>query len=238
MPMPSLATFGRYALYGLGAGALILLGRKIVSSILDTSQPAPTCSREFTAFNHGHARDMKDVSFIVMHATDPLPSDPEPTARSTASWFSQHIPTASHGPFSAHLVVGPDGCYQTVDYDVVAYGAGEPANARGLHIEQAGHSYWTRDQWLAHDLTLREAGGAVAGLSREFGIPLRFLYAKDLRALQAAGFPKEMGGITTHAEVSKAFHATTHADPGSNYPLDVLMGYAGGSMPSGGEPVA
>jgi hypothetical protein len=220
----------KWALSGVGVVGVFAFVRRVFAS----GRPsAPSCSTEFTAFNHGPPRDMRKVGLIVLHATDP-PKSPEPTARSTANWFAQKIPLPK-GPYSAHVVVGPDGCYRTLGDSLEAWGAGDPANLHGLHIEQAGHSTWSRAQWLDHEGTIRAAAGQAAAWSAQYDIPLRFLYAADLHALDAAGWPKGHGGVTTHAELSKAFpHATNHGDPGPGYPLDVFFELAGGTYDAEG----
>jgi hypothetical protein len=192
--------------------------------LLPQGPPFPSCSREFTAARHGPSRSMSSVRLVVLHATDPgtQVAVPNPTARSTAEYFSE-----TDVPASTQLVVGQDGCYRTLDDDVTPYGAGSPANERGLHVEQAGHSDWTRAQWLARDATLRAAGGAAGGWCREYGIPCVFRDAAALQKLEAEGWPPDLGGVTTHAEVTKAWHHTTHTDPGAGYPIDVVMRYAG-----------
>lgn len=189
--------------------------------------PAPACSDQFSARRHGAARDMSSVRLVVLHSTDPASSVANPTARSTAQYFAE-----TDVPASTQLVIGEDGCYRTLMDDEIPYGAGSPANERGLHVEQAGHSFWTREQWLARDATLRATGGQVGAWCRMYGIPCRFLRAADLVKLSASGWKQELGGVTTHAEVSKAWHATDHADPGPGYPLDVVMRYAGGEVPT------
>lgn len=192
--------------------------------VMPQGPPFPDCSREFTADRHGGARDMSSVRLVVLHSAE------SPSARSTAEYFA-----STSTPASTQLVVGQDGCYRTLDDDVVPYGAGSPANEKGLHVEQAGYAAWTREEWLARGQTLREAGGAVGGWCRQYGIPCRFLYAADLVRLSENGWPANMGGVTTHAEVSKAWHNSTHMDPGGGYPVDVVMGYAGGEWsPEGG----
>ena len=221
-----------WALSGVAFVGVFAVARRIAAAFSRPS--APSCSTQFSAFNHGPPRDMSKVGLIVLHSTDP-PGSPEPTARSTANWFAQPIPLPK-GPYSAHVVVGPDGCYRTLPDALRAYGAGEPANLHGLHVEQAGHSTWSRAEWLAHKGTISAAAGQVAAWSAQYDIPLRFLYAADLRALDAAGYPEGHGGVTTHAEISKAFpHASNHEDPGPGYPLDVFFELAGGTFNPGSE---
>jgi len=216
------------ALGWLGAGGLaIYFWRRLMPQ----GPAAPTCSRQYPAFNHGGARDMANVSLIVLHSTE------GPSALSTARWFATPLPVSEGGPYSAHVVVGDDGCYRCVDDGDVAWAA-SIVNPFSLNLEQAGYAAWTRDEWLSHDATLRAAGGQVGGWSREFDIPLRFLRAADLLALQASGWDKAHGGVTTHHEISRAWPASsTHVDPGDGYPLDVLFSYAGGTI-TPGAPIA
>jgi N-acetylmuramoyl-L-alanine amidase CwlA len=47
----------------------------------------------------------------------------------------------------------------------------------------------------------------VARLCLAYGIPVRYVNAADLR--------KGKKGITTHAEMSQAYHKSTHWDPGA-----------------------
>lgn len=209
----------RYALYAAGGIAAFYVIDRL---FMGTSVPPPTCSTEFLADRHGGQRSMSSVRLVVLHSTDPGSAVANPTAKSTAEYFSSTDVAAS-----TQLVIGEDGCFRTLPDDVVPYGAGSPANERGLHVEQAGQSFWTRAQWLARDATLRMTGGAVAQWCRMYDIPCVFRTAEDLVALSDAGWPEAMGGITTHAEVSRAWHATDHTDPGVGYPIDVLMQYAG-----------
>lgn len=232
-----LGRIAMYALYGVGAAVAVVIGKKIYESFAGpTVPPAPSCSTEYQAFNHGGQRPLSQVKIIVLHDTDPGPKVTDPTARSTASYFAQRILIKDGGPYSAHAVIGEDGCFETLTPDYIAYGAGEPANTVGYHIEQAGQAAWTRDQWLARTKTLQQTAGLVASMASQLGIPLQFLHAADLQKLAAAGWPAGQGGVTTHAEISKAFPAATnHIDPGPNYPIDVLMGYATGQTPSPGQ---
>jgi hypothetical protein len=61
--------------------------------------------------------------------------------------------------------------------------------------------------------------------ANELGIPLVLLTATDLRAHRL--------GVTTHAEVSRAFpKETNHTDPGSDFPLVDLISAARDAMPT------
>ncbi len=208
----------RLLYYVLGGAGLFYLGKVVYDmiSLSDLEALAATCSTEFTAHNHAGKRDTSTLRWIVVHDTE------GDTARGAASWFSQTTPISEGGPGSTQIVVGEDGCYRTLSDDVVPYGAGGHANAIGLHVELAGHSSLTRDQWLARSATLRRAAAWLATWSSAYGIPLTFV--------DAAGLLRGESGVTTHAEVSKAFPSdTNHTDPGKNFPMDALLDLAGGS---------
>lgn len=210
----------------LGAGGLaIYFWRRVMPS----HPAAPDCSTEYPAHNHGGPRNMDAVSLVVLHSTE------GPTALSTAEWFATPLAISAGGPYSAHVVVGEDGCYRCVDDTNIAYQA-PPTNTNGLGVEQAGYAAWTREEWLAHDVTLRRAADQVSGWCQQYGIPLRFLRAPDLLALEASGWDKAHGGVTTHREISRAWPSPgAHQDPGDGYPLDVLFAYAGGTLDGGGS---
>lgn len=234
-----LGRIATYALYGVGTAIAVFIGKKIYETIAGPKvPPKPDCSTEYQAFNHAGQRPLSQIKIIVLHDTDP-PKVADPTARSTASYFSQHVPIKAGGPYSAHVVIGEDGCFETLTPDYIAYGAGEPANTVGYHIEQAGQAAWTREKWLSRTKTLQATAGLVASMANQLGIPLQFLKADDLKKLAAAGWPSGQGGVTTHAEISKAFPRgpLDHIDPGPNYPIDVLMGYATGQTPSPGQAI-
>jgi hypothetical protein len=62
---------------------------------------------------------------------------------------------------------------------------------------------WRRDNQLA---MLRRTARLTAQLCAAYDVPPRFRNASDLRAGRR--------GVTTHAQVSKAFRQSTHWDPG------------------------
>lgn len=140
---------------------------------------------------------MAEVKWIVMH------SEEASTARSAARWFAD---PDSNG--SAHLCVDDKECYRTLPDDMIPWGAAG-ANTNGLHIEQAGFAAWKKWQWLKHRRQLNRSAFKAARWCKRYRIPARFVKADDLRAGRA--------GITTHAEVSKAFGGD-HTDPGRGWP--------------------
>jgi hypothetical protein len=102
--------------------------------------------------------------------------------------------------------------------DQIPWGA-TGANTLGFHIEITGYARWTPAQWAARDLTLRRAAYKTALHARLFDLPLRWV-AKD-------GLLAGRDGVTTHAEVWKAFpNDDKHTDPGSNFPKTLFLQYA------------
>jgi len=171
----------------------------------------PTCL-ELWAIHHGGKRSMSDVRLVVIHSTEGN------TASGAAYWFQNE---ASEG--STHVVVDDEQCFRTLPDDVVPWGA-RGTNEDGLHVEMAGHASWTREQWLERRRTIQRAAAVAAVWGRFYGIPMRFLDAAALRRGER--------GVTTHAEVTKAYSGGMgHTDPGKNFPIDVFMRSAGGKAP-------
>src|SRR4029079_716907 len=153
------------------------------------------------------------------------------TAMEVAKWFAG--PTAPQA--SAHYCVDDAqivGCVH--DQDVAWHAPG--ANSNGLGIEHAGYASQRRDQWLDPYSTacLHLSAELVRGLCAKYAIPTVFLDASALLA--------RLRGVTTHAEVSKAWHKTDHTDPGLNFPMDLYLAMVRDAAPHppapGGAPVA
>lgn len=161
------------------------------------------CHTTFRAAHTSGKRAVTDIKWIVMH-------DEEATsAFSAASWFAN---PKSAG--SAHIAVDDGICYRTLADDDVAWGA-PGANTDGFHIEQAGYANWSLVLWKRHVKTLQRAAYKAAYHCHKFGVPPVFVKAPGLKA--------GTKGITTHAEVTKAFGGT-HTDPGPLWPRYLFMG--------------
>jgi len=160
------------------------------------------CSREFKATKSSGRRFASSIKWIVLHDEEAW------TARGAAAWFANH---ASQG--SAQLCVDDKECYRTLSDLDIPWGA-PGANTNGLHIEQAGFAAWKKWQWLKHRRQLNKVADRVAHWCVRYNIPPRFVDASELRAGKK--------GVTTHAEVSKAFGGT-HTDPGFFYPRRRVM---------------
>lgn len=158
---------------------------------------------EKMAIHSDGKRNIKNLKWIVIHSTE---SD---SASGTAEYFQ-----SSHSTGSAHFVVGEDGVYRTLPDEAQPWGA-PGANEEGLHIEVVGHAKFTREEWLKRKKTLESVKKIVQNWSSKYNIPLIFIKAGDLQAGES--------GVTTHSEVSKAFHKSTHWDPGPNFPMDKIL---------------
>lgn len=161
------------------------------------------CSTQYRAVHNSGARPASAIKYLVLHATE------GPTAEGAAGWFAN---PASGG--SAHLVVDDGNCFRTLD-DLVIPWAAPPLNQAGYHIEQAGFSRWSRLKWLAHLATIRRAAYKGALRCKRYGIPTVYV--------DAAGLKAGRKGVTTHLQISLAFHESDHSDPGTGYPLTTFM---------------
>ena len=189
-------------LFGLGAIAVTL-----ATGIANARARRLACSTKFQPARLAYGkRDPRALHLIVLHSTESTG-----LAANVASYFQS--PSAGG---SANLVVGEDGCFRSVP-DLQEPAGAPGTNSDGLHIEIVGLAKWTRDEWLhraprAIDLAAR----ALAEWSVAYGIPLAFVGSDALKTGHARG-------VTTHAEVSKAFKKSDHWDPGPGFPLDVLL---------------
>jgi hypothetical protein len=162
----------------------------------------------FPARCHGATRTAGAIDWLVIHDTE---GDTGLTgAESTARYFQ----TATDG--SAHLVVDDDSTERCLDDLVIACGV-RGSNGNTIHVEQSGRAAWTRDEWLIHVPTIQRAAYKVAEWCKLYSVPAVWLEPVDLIAGKS--------GITSHNNLTQAFHGSTHTDPGPNYPVDIFMAY-------------
>jgi hypothetical protein len=167
---------------------------------------------------HDSGRGNKPISRIVIHSTV-SPCVPG-GARAIADYFRS--PKAGG---SAHYVVDPGEVVQVVLDDTVAWHA--PPNEHSLGIEMCDYpsstslTHWEAAagdvqhsarksplRWIEknHRQMLRRTARLTAELCLAYGVPPRFLTAQQLLSGEH--------GVTTHANVTQAFHQSTHWDPG------------------------
>jgi N-acetyl-anhydromuramyl-L-alanine amidase AmpD len=145
------------------------------------------------------------VNLVVIHTME-APEKPT-TAENVAAWFAgDSAPKAS-----VHYCVDVDSVVQTLEEKHVAWGA-PGANEKGIHIEHAGYAKQTPEEWAdVYSRTMLERSAElVAGICVRHKIPVRRLTVAELRDGER--------GIVGHADVSDAFKASTHWDPGPSFP--------------------
>lgn len=144
--------------------------------------------------------------WLVIHAME-SPEHGE-TAERVARWFARPSTGAS-----AHFCIDSDSIVQCVPAELVAWHA-PGANTLGIGLEFAGYARQTRAQWLdSYGSSMLDMGARLAAeLVHHFAIPVESIGAAEL----VRGEP----GITTHAQVTKAWpNKGTHTDPGPHFPM-------------------
>lgn len=154
--------------------------------------------------------DKRQIRLIVIHAMES--PETSKTAENVARFFQQ-----PERPVSAHLCIDNDSIVQCVLDNDVAFAA-PGANSDGVHLELAGFSKQTREQWLDDfgRLLIEQAAEAAAQYSLKFDIPIKHLTNAELAN-------KSNKGIVGHVQVSEVFRKSTHTDPGSGFPWDVFI---------------
>jgi hypothetical protein len=162
----------------------------------------------------GHPLPNKPINRLVVHSTV------SPCVPGGARRIAAYFKTEAAGG-SAHYVTDPSESVQVVYDSLVAEHA--PPNPGSLGFEMTdipgpvpndspGSARWKALKrawrWALPNQRkmLRRTARLVAEAALANDIPLRFLSVADLRAHKR--------GITTHANVSKAFFQSTHWDPG------------------------
>lgn len=147
---------------------------------------------------------------IVVHCTV------SPTERGGARTVARYFRETVTRPSSAHYVVDPFESVQVVGDHTVAYHAPPNENTIGVELcdPQAGPPARWRDE--LHDAMLRRAARLIARLCLAYGVPVEKLTPADLLAGRR--------GICGHADVTNAWHQTSHTDPGLGFPWLRFMG--------------
>lgn len=149
------------------------------------------------------------VDVVVIHTMEM--DEKGDTAESCAQWFAQ-----TRAQVSAHYCVDSDSIVQCVKEEDVAWHA-PGANHNGIGVEHAGRAAQTGRDWADPYSTAMLALSAelVGGICSRHKIPVTWLQPSDLVAGKR--------GITSHANVSKAFKRGTHWDPGDSFPIEKYL---------------
>lgn len=150
------------------------------------------------------------IDLIVIHSAEC--AETATAAEALQAWAAG--PTAPKA--SWHYAVDVDSVTQSVrDEDTAWHAPG--VNERAIGVELAGRASQSPEQWAdAYSVAvLQRAAQLFADLCRRHNVPVKFVGAD--------GLVRGERGITTHAEVSKAFKRSTHTDPGAGFPLVAFL---------------
>lgn len=163
------------------------------------------CKRDYMpARHHGPTRQPSDIRWIVLHSTEI-----DAPARNIAQYFKTTDVVAS-----CTVTIDNDECQRLLPDRVVPY-TNPPLNASSLTIEFCAFAAWSTRTWLKHLKMLKRGARWTAAKCKQYDIPLRWRGRRGIRA----GKP----GITTHVNINKVYSASTHTDPGPNFPRFVFM---------------
>ncbi len=179
------------------------------------STDSPFAYRIIQARNFKRRFDARTVDLVVMHDEEAVESDK--TARNVAMWFAgPNAPQAS-----SHYTVDRAEIVQCVPESDDAWHA-PPVNDRSIGIEMSGFAKQSEAEWLADAAMLDNAASLVADCCARNNVPPTFL--------DAAALLRGERGITTHAEISRAWHKSNHSDPGEHFPMAHFLEMVRGRM--------
>lgn len=170
------------------------------------------CTHGPRAANDSGPRKASAIRWAVIHSAEASDdTGPDRTAEGVAAYFSRPSTQAS-----TQLAVDRDSCVRMLPDLVIPWGA-SGANTNGVHVEICGRAMWDRNEWLSpHRLPMLDrAAFKVAMWCYHYGIPVRWVGPSGLKLRRA--------GLTTHADVNRAFKNGTHWDPGPGFPRDVFL---------------
>lgn len=164
-----------------------------------------------------------DVHWIVIHTIET--AEKGTAAEACAEYFRQGPKTAS-----AHYCIDDNSIVQCVQLGDVAYAA-PGVNKYGVQLEHAGYAKQSAEEWqdpFSQAMLQRSARLAAERIAPAFQIPTRYISRKELIEAQkyldrGEAVPDHLRGVTTHNEVSQAFHKSDHTDPGKFFPMDQYL---------------
>lgn len=133
------------------------------------------------------------------------------SAESCAAWFASPGAEAS-----AHYCVDDDSIVQCVRERNIAWHA-PGINETSIGVEHAGSASQTAAEWndAYSQAMLALSARLVADVTRRHRIPVVWLSPGALLARRR--------GITSHANVSRAFRLSAHWDPGPHFPVHAYL---------------
>lgn len=162
------------------------------------------------AKNYTRVDRSSSIKYVVLHTAEI--GETLTSAEALARWCAG--PSAPRA--SWHFAVDADSITQSVREEYIAWHA-PGANQTGIGIELAGRASQLPEQWNDDfsRATLERASRLVSYLCHRWNLPVQFVSADGLRC--------GLRGITTHAEVTKAFGKSTHTDPGKHFPVEAFL---------------
>jgi N-acetyl-anhydromuramyl-L-alanine amidase AmpD len=154
------------------------------------------------------------ITRIVIHATvSPCTLG---GARGNAAYFQ----SAGAGGL-AHFVVDPGEIVQCCAEDIACWHA--PPNRGSIGVELCDPQTGDPSRWADsnHAPMMQLAAGLVRDLCARHQVPMVYVDRAGLLAGQR--------GITTHFEVSQAWHQSDHTDPGPGFPMGQFIALVNGS---------
>jgi N-acetylmuramoyl-L-alanine amidase CwlA len=137
---------------------------------------------------------------IVMHST--VSPSSSGNARKVAHYFA-----TEDSPTSAHYIVDAGEVIQAVHDHTVAYHCGHNQDSIGIEMCDAGTGSLARWRDADHQAVMGRAADLAAQLCLAYDIRPYYV--------DAAALLRGERGITTHAQMTKAFRQSTHTDPGA-----------------------
>lgn len=153
---------------------------------------------------------IEPIELIVVH--DMEAPEARNTAENVAGWFGGPNPPMA----SCHYCIDIDSIVGSVKEEDTAFHA-PGANANGIGLEHAGYARQTAIEWgdPYSEQMLIGSAGLAADICQRRNIPPTYLPASVLSKYKNGG----IRGVTTHFDVSQAFHKSDHHDPGPNFPM-------------------
>lgn len=193
-----------------------IAGKDTLAALRDDTEDAAVGSGPtdpdvpFVQARNFHTGRLRPIRCVVLHTTEA--AETLRTAENVAAWFA-----GSSAPMaSAHFCVDSDSVIQCVREEDTAFAA-PGLNSDGIQIEMAGAASQTAADWsdAYSQAMLARTARLVAGLCRRHGLPVAFV--------DAAGLLRGEKGVSTHAEVTKAYRQSTHTDPGKGFDMEAFL---------------
>lgn len=120
---------------------------------------------------------------------------------------------------SSNYYCDKDSLTQSLRTEYVAWHAGSTwGNEKAIAYELTGLNQWTESQWR-RNIRWDKLARQVARDCNKWKIPIRTLTVEQMKG-------RKLKGIVTHNQMRQAWGGTTHTDPGSNFPMKLLIAQA------------